>query len=79
MKHCVMCHKMADVDFLERCEPCFRNYINNVHETGYSTTPRLWTDSDGAISPAHLADIKRRKIGPDGRVYRDYGRKYFHK
>ena len=81
LKNCVMCHKEADVDFLERCEPCFRDYINSDHDTGLSTTKRLWTEGNmkGSISPAHLADIKRRKIGPDGKTYRDYGRRYFHK
>lgn len=30
MKDCCMCHKQfeeKDLDFLERCEPCFKEYL----------------------------------------------------
>lgn len=33
--------------------------------------------SSGKMTAAHSDDISRRKIGPDGKVYRDYGRRSF--
>ena len=79
MDHCVVCKKMADVDFLGKCEPCFRDYVMNKTEDAVINTKMFWTDGhSGKISPAHLADIKRRKLGPDGKVYRDYGKRSFY-
>ena len=77
MKPCDVCHELGDLDFLGRCEKCFRAYLDNLPtDSMYSTTKRLYhTDGiKGGISPAHADDIKRRVVGPDGSVFRDRGR-----
>jgi hypothetical protein len=35
MKECVLCHKMfeeKDLDFLGRCEPCFKDWMNTPED-----------------------------------------------
>lgn len=34
-------------------------------------------DSRGLRTAVHDNDMSRRRLAPDGQVYRDYGRKYF--
>ena len=74
MKKCSVCGKEGDLDFLERCEPCFRDYVMNVKDSRF----RPGVLKNGyTVTEAHYDDIKRRRIGDDGQVYRDYGRKSF--
>ena len=62
---------------VETCSAC------SVHA---ETSPLLFVsgacggnwDRKGKRTPAHEADIRRRRLAPDGKtVYRDYGRRYF--
>ena len=72
MEKCEVCHQEGDLDWLKRCEPCFRRYIDNVQDPQF----RLGVMAPGyTVTAAHLDDIRRRKFDSDGKVYRDRGRK----
>lgn len=71
-KKCSVCGESGDLDFLERCEPCFRGYINNVEDSHF----RPGVMAPGyTVTVAHLDDIRHRRIGTDGKVYQDRGRR----
>lgn len=73
MKHCAICgQEDTDLDFLERCADCFRGYVMNVKDSRF--TPGI-KKAGYNVTSAHYDDIVRRRIGSDGKVYRDYGRK----
>lgn len=72
MGKCDHCGKEAELDFLGRCEPCFRRYVENVQDKPY----RPGVMAPGyTVTAAHLDDIRHRRLDSDGRVYRDRGRK----
>lgn len=73
---CSICHKEGDLDFLERCEPCFREYVTHVEDSNF----RPGVMAPGyTVTVAHLDDIRHRRLDSDGRVYQDRGRKSFSK
>lgn len=74
MKKCSVCGELGDLDFMERCEPCFRRYVDNVQDSQFR--PGIMAPGY-TVTVAHLDDIRRRKVGDGGKVYRDTGRKSF--
>lgn len=77
MKPCAICHEVADVDFLERCEKCFRNYLNMSDALKPNTLFAMVQLKDGkTLSSAHYKDILSRKAQPDGSVIRNTNRKF---
>jgi len=75
MGRCVKCGATnVEIDFLERCEPCFRHYVMSVEDDGRMP----FVKAPGyTVTNAHLDDIRRRRIDENGKVYRDYGKKSF--
>lgn len=72
-KKCVICKEAKeDLDFLERCELCFRLHVMNVKDSSFGLGK---TKAGHKVTAAHYDDIVRRRIGSDGKVYRDNGRK----
>lgn len=70
---CDICKNEGDLDFLGRCEPCFRRYVNEVKDDYFR--PGVKAPGHKNVTVAHLDDIRRRRIDSDGKVYRDRGRK----
>jgi len=73
MEKCEKCGTLADLDFMKRCEPCFRKYLDVVVDK-----PSLGIMKNGySVTAAHYDDITHRKIGTDGKVYQDRGQRSF--
>lgn len=72
MEKCEKCGMKADLDFLKRCESCFRDYVMNVQDRQIS----LGVMKNGyTVTAAHYDDITHRRLDSDGQVYRDRGRR----
>jgi len=78
MEKCDVCQNESDdLDFLKRCEPCFRAYINspdNLKPNTFKAMIRLKGGQE--LSSAHYKDILSREAQPDGQVKRKTGRLY---
>jgi len=78
MKTCDVCKKeVNDVDFLERCNDCFRAYVNSPDDLKPNTFKAMIRLKGGQeLSSAHYKDILSRQAQGDGTVKRTNGRKY---
>lgn len=74
MNKCDVCGELGELDFMRRCEPCFRNYVMNVVDKPYG----MGVMKNGyTVTAAHYDNITHRRIGTDGKVYQDRGQKSF--
>jgi hypothetical protein len=65
---CFMCNKEAQVDWLGRCEPCFRAYLDNpVGISAPTVISKVQLTPTISATPAHINDIKSRRLAEDGK------------
>jgi hypothetical protein len=73
---CPQCHKEVDrIITISRHGVLISGCSSCIPLVGDSTT--IIDHKTGTMTVAHRKDIERRRVAPDGSVYRDYGRKSF--
>ena len=59
----------CDLDYLDRCESCFRAYVENPTGTSLpAVIGKVQLTKQVSASAAHIRDIKSRKLAEDGKT-----------
>ena len=64
---CGVIYGKCDLDFLDRCETCFRAYVERPTGTGLPAPVVKVRLKTKQASQAHIKDIRSRKLAEDGK------------